>query len=52
MLAINTDTHAIEHFDNIAYGIDVARRSWIEPDDVLNAMKLKELCAWLGLMKE
>ncbi|WP_407355517.1 DNA polymerase/3'-5' exonuclease PolX [Methanolobus sp. WCC5] len=52
MLAINTDTHAIEHFNNIAYGIDVARRSWIEPEDVLNAMKLKELCAWLGLMKE
>ncbi|MDG6243339.1 MAG: DNA polymerase/3'-5' exonuclease PolX [Methanolobus sp.] len=52
MIAISTDTHTIEHFDNISFGIDVARRSWIEPDDVLNAMNLKEICACLGVPKE
>ena len=29
MLAINTDTHTIDHLDNIAYGINVARRAWV-----------------------
>ncbi|WP_340820408.1 DNA polymerase/3'-5' exonuclease PolX [Methanolobus sp. WCC4] len=49
MLAINTDTHNLDHFDNIAYGIDVARRAWVEPEDVLNTMNLKQLCSRLGI---
>ncbi|WP_292466356.1 DNA polymerase/3'-5' exonuclease PolX [Methanolobus sp.] len=52
MLAINTDTHAIDHFDNIDFGIDVARRAWLETDDVLNTMNLKQLCSRLGISKE
>ncbi|WMW21355.1 DNA polymerase/3'-5' exonuclease PolX [Methanolobus mangrovi] len=51
MLAINTDTHTIEHFDNISFGIDVARRGWVESDDVINTMNLKQLCARLGILK-
>ena len=51
MLAINTDTHTIEHFDNIYFGIDVARRGWVESDDVINTMNLKQLCARLGIFK-
>ncbi|MBP1909789.1 DNA polymerase/3'-5' exonuclease PolX [Methanolobus bombayensis] len=52
MLAINTDTHIIDHMDNIAYGINIARRAWIESDDVLNTMKLKKICSRLGISKE
>ncbi|WP_319506588.1 DNA polymerase/3'-5' exonuclease PolX [uncultured Methanolobus sp.] len=51
MLAINTDTHTIEHFDNISFGIDVARRGWVESDDVINTMNLKQLCTRLGISK-
>ncbi len=51
MLAINTDTHAIDHFDNIIFGIDVARRAWIEPSDVINTMNLKQLCSRFGISK-
>jgi DNA polymerase (family 10) len=42
-IAINTDTHSLAHFDNIAYGIDVARRAWLEPADVVNTRGLKEI---------
>lgn len=52
MLAINTDTHAIDHFENITFGIDVARRAWLEADDVLNTMNLKQLCSRLGISKK
>ncbi|WP_094227265.1 DNA polymerase/3'-5' exonuclease PolX [Methanolobus psychrotolerans] len=52
MLAINTDTHAIDHFDNISFGIDVARRAWVEPDDVINAMSLKQICSRLGISRQ
>jgi DNA polymerase IV (family X) len=51
MLAINTDTHTVEHFDNISFGIDVARRGWVESDDVINTMNLKQLCTRLGISK-
>lgn len=42
-IAINTDTHSLAHFDNISYGIDVARRAWLEPADVVNTRGLKEI---------
>ncbi|WP_342304114.1 DNA polymerase/3'-5' exonuclease PolX [Methanolobus sp. ZRKC5] len=51
-IAINTDTHAIDHFDNISFGIDVARRGWIEQEDVINTMSLKQLCVRLGIPKK
>jgi len=42
MIGIGTDAHAHEHFDNMIYGIDVARRGWLEKKDVLNTYKLSE----------
>ncbi|AFV23509.1 PHP domain-containing protein [Methanolobus psychrophilus R15] len=48
-IAINTDTHSIAHFDNIDYGIDVARRAWLEPADVVNTRGLKEICSMLRI---
>lgn len=51
-IAINTDTHAIDHFNNISFGIDVARRGWIEQEDVINTMSLKQLCVRLGIAKK
>ncbi|MEZ5334049.1 MAG: DNA polymerase/3'-5' exonuclease PolX [Methanolobus sp.] len=48
-LAVNTDTHAIEHLDNIDFGISVARRAWLEADDVLNTLNLKQLRSRLDI---
>lgn len=42
-LAINTDAHRITHLDYIRYGIDQARRGWLEPADVINTRSVKSL---------
>ncbi len=42
-LVIGTDAHVISQFDALAYGVSVARRSWLERGDVLNTLEAKEL---------
>jgi DNA polymerase (family 10) len=46
-LSINTDAHVPEHLDSMRYGVDQARRGWLEPGDVLNTRPLSELLVWL-----
>ncbi len=48
-VAINTDTHRLDNFSNIRYGVDVARRAWLEPKDVVNTRKLKDIESLLGI---
>jgi len=47
VVSVNTDAHAIEDLDNMGYGIDQARRGWLEKTDVLNTKSLGDLLAWL-----
>ncbi|HWA81458.1 MAG TPA: DNA polymerase/3'-5' exonuclease PolX [Acetobacteraceae bacterium] len=42
-LAISTDSHDPSHFAFMRYGVDQARRGWIEPKDVINTRPLGEL---------
>jgi DNA polymerase (family X) len=37
-IAINTDSHAAGHLDNMKLGISVARRGWLEAKDVVNTL--------------
>jgi len=46
-IVINTDSHFITQLDFMRYGVDVARRGWLEPSHVLNTLELKELERWL-----
>jgi DNA polymerase (family 10) len=46
-LVINTDAHAADQLDYMHYGVEVARRAWLEPGDVLNTLPLPELLAYL-----
>lgn len=46
-LAINTDSHAADQLAFLRYGVAVARRAWLEPQDVLNAQPLDDLLAYL-----
>ena len=45
-LAIDTDTHYLSELDHIGLGIATARRAWVGPDQVVNAMPLDRLLAW------
>ncbi len=44
-LIINTDAHALEHMDNIQYGVAVARRGWATRADIINTY------SWLEFKK-
>src|SRR3989344_7267236 len=44
---INTDAHHLDHLLNMKYGVDVARRGWVEARDVLNTMGYNEFSRWL-----
>lgn len=51
MLCIDTDAHAPGQLGQITFGVTVARRAWLEPRHLLNAMDLAGLEAWLRLPK-
>jgi DNA polymerase (family 10) len=42
-LAISTDAHATGNLQYMRFGVDQARRGWLEPADVLNTRSWREL---------
>lgn len=47
-IAINTDSHHINEFADMALGVAVARRGWLEKDDIINTMEIDELLKYLN----
>lgn len=47
-VAISSDAHSVLEFDHLRWGVDQARRGWIEAADVLNARPLEALLRALG----
>ena len=47
-VVVNTDAHAPANYEQIRYGIAIARRGWAEPGDVLNTRSADELLTVLG----
>jgi DNA polymerase (family 10) len=45
-VAIDTDTHYLTELGHAALGIATARRAWIGPAAVVNALPLAEILAW------
>ncbi|HLL88767.1 MAG TPA: DNA polymerase/3'-5' exonuclease PolX [Tepidisphaeraceae bacterium] len=48
LLSINTDAHGTDGFDEIVYGIGVARRAWATAENVVNCMSTQALRAFLA----
>jgi DNA polymerase (family 10) len=46
-IAINTDAHSAEQLNFIKYGIDQARRGWLEKRHVINALAWPQFNKWL-----
>ncbi|MGN6393536.1 MAG: PHP domain-containing protein [Gemmatimonadales bacterium] len=44
-LSIGADAHSIVGIANVSYGIDVARKAWVGPDEVLNTRPVDEFLA-------
>ncbi len=47
LLCINTDAHSTFQLEWMTFGVAVARRGWVEPQNVLNCKPLDELLEWL-----
>jgi DNA polymerase (family 10) len=45
-VAISTDTHWLANLDTIELGLGIARRAWIGPAQVVNALPVADLLAW------
>ena len=45
-VAVNTDSHSVQELTNMHYGVDQARRGWLEARDVINALPLEEFQSW------
>jgi DNA polymerase (family 10) len=46
---INTDSHALEHLENMRFGVAMARRAWLTKEDVINAWEWKRFANFFGI---
>lgn len=50
-IVIDTDAHQVRELELMRYGVEQARRAWLEPKHVLNAQTLAKLVKQLGKKK-
>jgi DNA polymerase (family 10) len=48
LLAIDSDAHRIDELAYLRWGVDQARRAWVEPRHVMNTRGLDDLLAWVA----
>jgi DNA polymerase (family 10) len=49
---VNPDAHTVAGIDDMRYGIGIARKGWLRPADVLNAMELEALQTFFRVKRE
>lgn len=47
-VAVTSDAHSVARLDNIRYGVDQARRGWLQANQIVNAGSLAEVSRWAG----
>jgi DNA polymerase (family 10) len=45
---LGTDSHSVNHFDFMRFGIATARRGWLEKKDILNTSSVKDIERIIG----
>ncbi len=48
LLAIDSDAHRTDELAYLRWGVDQARRAWVEPRHVINTRGLDDLLAWVA----
>jgi DNA polymerase (family 10) len=46
-LAVSSDAHDVRDFDNLFFGIAVARRGWAMREDIVNTWDLGKILSWV-----
>lgn len=47
LITINSDSHWVDGFDTVEFGVMMARKAWLRPDQVLNAWEPERVFLWL-----
>lgn len=47
-VVVSSDAHSVARLDNMRYGVDQARRGWLQPDQIANTETVTALKQWLG----
>jgi len=47
-VVVGSDAHSVAQLDNIRYGIDQARRGWLQANGIVNTRARGQLQEWLG----
>lgn len=48
LISINPDAHSVDELRNMRWGVTVARKGWLTPEQCLNAKSLDEFSDWLN----
>jgi DNA polymerase (family 10) len=48
LITINCDAHSASGFSVMEYGVAVARRAWLKPDQILNCWSPARIVEWLS----
>jgi DNA polymerase (family X) len=48
---ISTDAHHPKHLFNMRYGVTMARRAWLGPEDILNTLPVEEFAGAIGAVR-
>jgi DNA polymerase (family 10) len=51
-IAVDPDAHDIAGFDDMRFGIVMARKAWLTKNDVLNCMNVEEIDEWFSARKK
>ncbi|GMU90968.1 MAG: DNA polymerase/3'-5' exonuclease PolX [Candidatus Hydrogenedentota bacterium] len=46
MFSIGPDAHSVEGIADVQFGVGIARKGWLAPEHLLNAMTAQQLLAW------
>ncbi|HUQ15314.1 MAG TPA: DNA polymerase/3'-5' exonuclease PolX [Gemmatimonadales bacterium] len=46
MISIGADAHSIPGIENVEFGVGMARKGWLGPDDILNARSVEDFTAY------
>lgn len=46
-VVVSSDAHSVARLDNVRYGVDQARRGWLQANQIVNAGTLAEVLRWV-----
>ena len=47
-VVVSSDAHSVTGLDNLRYGVDQARRGWLQSHQIVNTGTLDEVSRWIG----